>query len=87
MIQDVAFTGGDFMRINMRMRRIELGFSQQEVADKAGLSRANYSHIERGRSEPNLNQMISIAKVLNVAPNANFFAKECDIKEQKVNTA
>lgn len=75
------------MRINMRMRRIELGFSQQDVADKAGLSRANYSHIERGRSEPNLNQMIAIAKVLKVAPNANFFTNECDVGEQNINTA
>lgn len=75
------------MRMNMRIRRLELGFSQQEVADNAGLSRANYSHIERGRSEPNLNQMISIAKVLKVDPNANFFTNKCDVEEQRVNTA
>lgn len=66
------------MRINMRNRRRELRLSQQVVADKSGLSRANYSHIERGRSEPNLSQMLSIAKVLKVDPNVNFFADECD---------
>lgn len=71
----------------MRNRRVELGLSQQDVADKSGLTRANYSHIERGRSEPNLSQMVSIAKTLKVAPNANFFANECDELEQKTNSA
>lgn len=71
------------MRKIMRDRRIKLNLSQQEVADRAGLSRGNYSHIERGRSEPNLEQMISIAKVLKVEPNANFFADDCYDSEQK----
>jgi putative transcriptional regulator len=69
------------MRKYMRERREQLGLSQQDVADCAGLSRANYSHIERGRTEPNLSQMISIAKVLKVKPNANFFTDECDEME------
>lgn len=71
------------MRNLMRGRRIKLELTQQEVADRAGLSRANYSHIERGRREPNLEQMISIAKVLKVEPNANFFADSCYDMEQK----
>lgn len=71
------------MRKIMRDRRIKLNLSQQEVADRAGLSRANYSHIERGRSEPNLEQMVSIAKALKVEPNAKFFIAECDDMEQK----
>lgn len=71
------------MRNKMRERRLELNLSQQEVADRTGLSRANYSHIERGRSEPNLEQMVSIAKALKVEPNANFFVDKCDDLEQK----
>jgi len=70
------------MRKIMRKRRNELRLSQQEVAERAELSRANYSHIERGRSEPNLEQMISIAKVLKVKPDANFFKDFCDKTEQ-----
>lgn len=70
------------MRNAMRNRRSELNLSQQEVADKSSMSRANYSHIERGRSEPNIEQMISIAKVLKVKPDANFFKDYCDITEQ-----
>lgn len=70
------------MRNVMRNRRLKLDLSQQEVADRAGLSRGNYSHIERGRTEPNLEQMVSIAKVLKVEPNAKFFTDDCDISEQ-----
>lgn len=62
----------------MRERREQLGLSQQYVADHAELTRANYSHIERGRTEPNIKQMIAIAKVLNVKPNVNFFKDFCD---------
>ncbi|UOE54945.1 helix-turn-helix domain-containing protein [Cytobacillus oceanisediminis] len=75
------------MRKKMKDQRIKLGLSQQEVADKSGLSRANYSHIERGRSEPNLSQMVSIAKVLKVDPNANFFVNNCDKTEHNKNLA
>ena len=71
------------MRKLMRERRDKLGLSQQEVADRAGLSRANYSHIERGRREQNLKQMIGIAKVLKTNPDAYFFKDYCDEKEQK----
>lgn len=70
------------MRKLMRDRRNELSLSQQYVADHAGLTRANYSHIERGRTEPNIKQMINIAKVLNVKPNANFFKDYCDKTDQ-----
>ncbi|MBG9586888.1 helix-turn-helix transcriptional regulator [Cytobacillus firmus] len=66
------------MRKRMRARREELKLSQQEVADRTGLSRGNYSHIERGRNEPNIEQMIAIAKVLKVKPDANFFKDDCD---------
>jgi len=70
------------MRKKMRERRNQLELSQQYVADRAKLTRANYSSIERGRTEPNIAQMISIAKVLNVKPNANFFKNYCDDMEQ-----
>lgn len=66
------------MRKLMRERRQQLNLSQQEVADRAGLTRQNYSSIERGRTEPNLDQMTAIAKVLKVYPEINFFKKNCD---------
>lgn len=67
------------MRTQMKNRREELGLSQLQVAEKAGMTRANYGHIETGRHEPNLEQMEAIAKVLNVNAEVNFFKNDCDI--------
>lgn len=66
------------MRKRMRDRRKELGLYQHEVAKLAGMTRANYAHIERGRHEPNLEQMTSIARALKVKAEANFFEDVCD---------
>lgn len=66
------------MRLKMRKQREELCLSQQKVAELAGLTRVNYSSIERGRTEPNIDQMIAIANVLKVEPELNFFEDFCD---------
>lgn len=71
------------MRKKMRERRLLLKLSQQEVAERAGLTRVNYSSIERGRTEPNIEQMEAIAKALKVTPNINFFKDYCDDMEQE----
>ena len=62
----------------MKERRLFLGLSQEEVAEKANMFRANYAHIERGRHEPSIEQMEAIAKALMVKPELNFFANESD---------
>lgn len=68
----------------MKNRRVELSLSQQEISDKIpDMTRANYSHIERGRTEPSIKQMLEIAKVLKVDPKVNFFENICDNSEQK----
>lgn len=67
------------MRTLMREKRRELGLTQEQAAEKAGLSRSNYAHIERGRNEPSIDQMESIAKALNIKnPSVNFFKDFCD---------
>ncbi|ASF40990.1 transcriptional regulator [Halobacillus halophilus] len=70
------------MRTKMRQQREKLNLSQQKVADTAGLTRVNYSSIERGRTEPNIEQMIAIAKALKVTPDVNFFEDFCDVSYQ-----
>ncbi|HBC94329.1 MAG TPA: XRE family transcriptional regulator [Pelotomaculum sp.] len=67
----------------MRKRRVELGLSQEEVANMADMARAVYSHIEVGRNKnPSIAQMESIAKALKVKPDINFFRDFCDEMEQ-----
>lgn len=67
----------------MKNKRLSLNYSQQDIADKIpDLTRANYSSIERGRTEPSINQMMEIAKVLKVKPEVIFFKDFCDDMEQ-----
>lgn len=72
------------MRTHVKQRRKSLKLSQQEVAQKAGLTRSNYAHIERGRHNPSVEQMQAIAQALQLKnPNINFFVNFCDETYQK----
>jgi Predicted transcriptional regulators len=50
----------------LRNLRNQSGLTQQEIADKLEISRANYSHIENGRNEPDNTTLVKIAKFFNV---------------------
>lgn len=43
------------------------GMTQQQVADKLGITRANYSHIENGRNEPDDDTTVKIAQLFDVS--------------------
>jgi transcriptional regulator with XRE-family HTH domain len=55
---------------HLRTARIRLGFSQQELADRSGLSRAILSRMEKGRSEPLLPTLRRLATALDMSPAA-----------------
>lgn len=50
----------------MARQRKKLGFSQEEVADKVGISRVYMGYIEQGRNMPSLEVLQKVAKVLKV---------------------
>jgi len=50
----------------LRLRRIRLGLSQNELASGAGLDRTYISLLELGRSSPTLETMYSLCGALNV---------------------
>lgn len=54
------------------MRRLERGWSQGELAGRAGISRAAVSAIEGGRLVPSVAAAISLAQVLNCSVEALF---------------
>lgn len=54
----------------IRARREDAGLSQEEFAARAGLDRAYYSHIERGRYNITLSVLFRIAWVLKCDPGA-----------------
>jgi DNA-binding XRE family transcriptional regulator len=56
----------------IQKRRNELGFTQEELGDKVGISRAYMGYIEQGRYAPSLEVLEKIAKSLK-SPISDFF--------------
>ncbi|HFI0666302.1 TPA: nucleotide sugar dehydrogenase [Streptococcus suis] len=60
-----VFTIEGFKNIVLSKRK-ELGFSQQELADKTGINRAMISRIEKGDYIPSIPQLEKLAQVLDI---------------------
>lgn len=65
------------MRTAIRNRRNELKISQAEVARRANMNRATYSHIEIGRRRPNIEQALAISNALGIPPDLKNFINDC----------
>ncbi len=52
--------------VKMRVRRAELGLSQTEAAEMAGISQTHYSFIEQGKRVPRLDDLSGIASALGL---------------------
>ena len=50
----------------VRLGRKEAGFSQEKLAEKAGLSTVFISRIERGIESPSVDNLLKVAKALGV---------------------
>ena len=50
----------------VRAKRKELKFSQEKLAEKADLSTAFISRVERGRECPSVDSLVKIARALKV---------------------
>lgn len=58
------------------IKRNELGLTQVEVSNQAGIARTTYAMIEQGNRTPSVNVAKRIASVLNVDW-TNFFEHKC----------
>lgn len=52
----------------IRKLRAKHGWSQEELADRAGLHRTYISHIENGKREISLETMCKVAHALEITP-------------------
>lgn len=55
-------------RNNVRARRVQLGMTQQQLANELNVHRVRVCEIEAGRNVPTLDLVDKLAKVLHVAP-------------------
>jgi transcriptional regulator with XRE-family HTH domain len=53
---------------NLKRLRTEKGWSQEELADQAGLHRTYVSGVERGIRNPTITIVATLAKALGVTP-------------------
>ncbi len=56
------------LAMNLKLRRVELGFSQEEVAALSGIERARVGQIERGEANPTLRSLASLAAAVQLDP-------------------
>jgi transcriptional regulator with XRE-family HTH domain len=64
---------------NVRLQRVSLGLTQQQLAQRAGLCRTFIGQLERGQHGVNLVELPKIAQVLGV--------RQADLLPDTVNTA
>ncbi|MDU0329265.1 helix-turn-helix transcriptional regulator [Paenibacillus sp. 3LSP] len=71
------------MRTWLKKLRENAGFTHEQVADGAKLSRSYYTNIENGLKTPSVKAAKSIARVLNFQWEL-FFNEKCSFKEQNI---
>lgn len=69
--------------LKMKFRRIEIGLSQTELAEKAGVTRQTIGLIEAGDFNPSIKLCVSICKALGVTLNDIFWEDENNENEKK----
>ncbi len=65
----------------IKKRRIEKNLTQQEVADKIGISRNYLSDIENGRYNPSFKRAIQLATLLEI--DLNLLSVMTEIQDNK----
>ena len=62
--------------LKMKSARAALDLSQQDLADKVGVSRQTINAIEKGDYNPTINLCIAICRILNKALDELFWEEE-----------
>ncbi len=66
------------MKNNVKLARIKISMTLQELADRVGVTRQTIGLIEKGEYNPSLKLCIAIAKALNKTLDDLFWEVESD---------
>ena len=67
----------------MKLARVELDISQEELAKRVGVTRQTINMIELGNYNPSLNLCVSICKALNKSLNDLFWEEDKNEENKK----
>lgn len=56
----------DQLNENLRRARRAQGFTQEQVANALGIDRSSYTYYETGKTEPNLDTLVKLARMFQV---------------------
>ncbi len=65
----------------LKCYRHECGLTQQQVADRLKIERSTYTYYETGKTKPDINTLIKIAKVFNISYTQLLEGIEDDLEE------
>lgn len=68
---------------NLRRARIDAGFTQEQVAQQVGITRQALSYYESGRSQPDIDMLMSLCKVYGTDINDILYGKKTGRKAYK----
>lgn len=68
---------------NLKSARLDTGLTQEQVAQKVGITRQALSHYESGRSQPDIDMLISLCEVYNTDINDILYGKKKSVKVYK----
>ena len=69
---------------NLKSFRKAAGFTQQQFADALGMQRSTYAYYETGKSEPNIENTILIARLFSVTVDELFNFDASTLREEKL---
>ncbi len=71
-------TKNELLQISSRIkfRRKSLGYTQEEISEKLGLSHSHYTKIENAISSPSLDTLVNISKLLGLSLDFIVFGEE-----------
>ncbi|KKI90911.1 Cro/Cl family transcriptional regulator [Bacillus sp. SA1-12] len=66
------------MKNNVKLARVQMNFTQQQLAEKTGVTRQTISLIEKGKYNPSLKLCLDICYALNKSLNELFWLEKGD---------